>query len=172
MTDELKSILKKIEGKVVVFGINLNKYIKMLEINDKITFIDILEDISKSKTKIKGKTNTIYINQLRKRYKKHNIDVIICNVDTIENNLINLIKETIYIGKRNIYLFGTKEKVLEALKKYQRYNITYEILDFNEKIIVKIDNSKAKNNFFKDIYYLIIDKIKKLLNLITDILTI
>ncbi|MEG0826471.1 MAG: hypothetical protein RR404_03265 [Bacilli bacterium] len=171
MNEQLKKIFKLIEGKIVIFGINLDKYTKIIETNHKITSLDVLENISTKKNKKHGKQRQILIKNLRKKYKKSKIDVIICNVDEVKKHLIYLIKETIYIGKKDVYLYGSKELVNDTLDKYKRYNISYKVLEFDKKTIIKIDISNVKTNKIRDNFYLIKDKLTNVLNIVTDILT-
>jgi len=171
VTEEIKKIIKSLEGNVVAFGFKGEKFSSILNSNPKIISFDILDEISKKRNKQKGKQKTITINKLRKKYKKKNIDTILIDVDVMNEHMIYLIKETIYIGKNNLYLFGTEENVRNNLNRYQRYNIKSEEKKYNKNLVVKIDITNSKNNKFKDKYYILKDKINIFLSLIRDILT-
>lgn len=170
LTEEIKRILKTIKGSVVAFGFKTDKFEKILELNKNITSFDVLDEVSRKKEKLFGRSKKIGIKDLKRKYKKKGVDIIIINTDIMDKHLIYLIKETIYIGKL-LYIYGNKEKVLKALTKYKRYNITYEEVDFKENLLVKIDISKSKNNKFKDNLYILKDKLTEFLNLLTDFLT-
>lgn len=170
MIEEIKRIIKSLNGRVLAFGFKLDKFENIINSNKNITSFDVLEELSRKKDKKLGRKKTILISSLRKRYKKKNIDNIILNVDSVEKHIIDLIKETIYIGKINVYLYGKKSLVEETLKKYQRYNITYNSIDFIDNEIITINIEKSKNNYFKDKYYVIVDKALKVFDVLTDFL--
>ena len=171
MIEEIKKIIKSLEGSVIAFGFKTDKFKTILNSNSKITTFDVLDEISKKQKKQKGKTKTININNLRKKYKKKKTNTILIDVDAMKKYMIYLIKETIYIGKDTIYLFGTKENVEKYLNKYKRYNITTNQKQYNEKLIVEIDIKNTKNNIIKDKLYIIKDKLEDFLSLLSDILT-
>ena len=171
MIEEIKKIIKSLEGSVVAFGFKTEKFSSILNSNDKITTFDVLEGIAKKRKNKKGKQKTININSLRKKYKKKKINTILIDVDVMDKYMIYLIKETIYIGKDKLYLFGSKENVEKCLIKYKRYNILSEEKEYNNKLIVKVDISKSKSYKIKDKLYIIKDKIDIFLAMITDILT-
>lgn len=170
MIEEIKKIIKSLEGKVVAFGFKTDKFESILKSNKKILSFDVLDEISKKNKKKFGKNKSIYITDLRKKYKKNKVDYILIDVDIMDKHMIYLIKETIYIGK-NIYLFGSKNKVNYYLNKYKRYNINYKKSAFADKNIIYIDIKNAKNNLIKDKIYLIKDKIELFINMLSDALT-
>lgn len=170
MTEEIKRILKSIKGRVIAFGFKTDKFERILELNKNITSFDVLNEVSRKKEKIFGRSKKVNIKDLRKKYKKKGIDVIILNVDEMNKFMTYLIKETVYIGKR-LYLYGCKESVLSTLKKYKRYNVTYEEVDFKDNLLVKLDISNGKNNKIKDSLYIIKDRTNDFLNMLTDFLT-
>ena len=105
-------------------------------------------------------------------FKKKKIDFIICNFEDIGRFLRTFIKDSVYINKSKLYIYGyTKDIDLELLeKRYKRYNTKIEILEFENQILITIDNSNAKNNPFKDFGYYICDIGYSLINLIGDLL--
>lgn len=171
MIEEIKKIIKSLEGSVVAFGFKTEKFNSILNSNAKITTFDVLDGITKKRKEEKGKQKTININSLRKKYKKKRINTILIDVDVMDKYMIYLIKETIYIGKDKIYLFGSNENVEKYLTKYKRYNIISEEKEYNNKLIAKIDITGAKNKKIKDQLYIIKDKLDSFLAIITDILT-
>ena len=93
------------------------------------------------------------------------------NVDVMDHYMIYLIKETIYIGKNTLYLFGNKDKVNYYLNKYRRYKISYDLKEYNNNMIAYIDITKAKNKKIRDRLYIFSDKIESFVNLLIDVLT-
>ena len=61
MTEEIKKIIKSLEGNVVAFGFKGEKFSSILNSNPKIISFDILDEISKKRNKQKGKQKTITI---------------------------------------------------------------------------------------------------------------
>lgn len=171
MTEELKKIIKSLNGRVLAFGFKLDKFEKIVDLNKNITSFDVLDELIRKKNKLFGRNKTILISDLRKKYKRKNIDDIILNVDSMDKYMIELVKETIYIGKKNVYLYGKKALVEETLNKYRRYNINYQVFDFKDNEIVRINIENSKNNYFKDKYYVIKDKVSKLTDYLIDFLT-
>ena len=108
---------------------------------------------------------------LRKKYEKNKVNAILIDVDVMNRYMIYLIKETIYIGKSNVYLFGNKDKVDYYLNKYKRYNINFKTNLYNDNMIAYINISSAKNNVLKDKFYLLKDKLELFINMLSDILT-
>lgn len=162
---ELKKIIKNLGGNVLGIGLS-EDLIKEIENNDKIINCNLLNPYIKRKKKFSLFNKTIKIKKIRKIFKKKKIDYIICNYDEINNYFNTFVKDSVYINKKKIYYFGNVD--IELLKsKYNRYDTKIIIKNKN---LIEIDTSKAKNNFFKDIYYRLKDFKDKLIELIGDIL--
>ncbi len=171
MVEEIKKILKSLEGTVVAFGFKGEKFSSILNSNNKIISFDIMDEISKKNKKESSKSKKIDVTDLRKKYKKNKVNAILIDVDVMNRYMIYLIKETIYIGKSNVYLFGNKDKVDYYLNKYKRYNINFKTNLYNDNMIAYINISSAKNNVLKDKFYLLKDKLELFINMLSDILT-
>lgn len=171
MTEEIKRIIKSLQGNIVAFGFKSDKFKSILNSNSKILCFDILDEVSKNNKKGKCKSKNIYIKDLKKKYKKDKVDFILINVDVMDHYMIYLIKETIYIGKNTLYLFGNKDKVNYYLNKYRRYKISYDLKEYNNNMIAYIDITKAKNKKIRDRLYIFSDKIESFVNLLIDVLT-
>ncbi|MDD3186915.1 MAG: hypothetical protein PHD02_00360 [Bacilli bacterium] len=171
MIEELKRILKNISGRVVALGFRTEKFEKILTVNTNITSFDTLNEISKKENKIFGKKKKLSIDKLRKKYGKKNIDVVIINSDAMTKYISYIIKETIYIGKKDLYIYGNKENNYEFLKKYKRYKIITEEMGYKDNSIIKLDISKSKVNRVKEKIYLVIDFFDKILEMIRELLT-
>lgn len=166
MQRELESIIKNLDGKVL--SINITD--KMAELIDKNKNIiqcyrmDSKAGIGKGK---KGKT--IKIKKIRKKFKKKNIDYIICDYDGIRKYLNTFVKDSIYINNKKIYFYGNVD--IELIKnKYDRYDTEIIINKYKNGFIICIDSSKAKNKYFKDLYYRIIDVTNDIIDYIGNIL--
>lgn len=162
---ELLEIIKNLDGKVLGIGLD-EKLTKAIEDNDKIIECNLLNSYTKGKNKFSLFNKTIKIKKIRKVFKKKKINYVICNYDEIYKYFNTFIKDSIYINNKKIYYFGNVD--IELLKsKYNRYDTKIIIKNKN---LIEIDTSKAKNNFFKDIYYRLKDFKDKLIELIGDIL--
>ncbi|MBP3920246.1 MAG: hypothetical protein J6D28_01645 [Bacilli bacterium] len=170
---KIYEITKCLSGNVLGIGVDA-KISKILKENDLVLNCNLLNsdapgENEKSKKKYLKK---IKIKKIRKVFKKKKIDFIICNVIEIKKNLKTFIKDSVYINKKILYIYGITDTDLktELIKKYSRYNTKIEIINDNNDIILKIDNSNAKTNKIKDITYLIIDTLINMINIISDIL--
>ncbi len=162
---ELKKIIKKLSGNVLGIGLS-EDLIKEIEDNDKIVNCNLLNPYIKGKKRFNLFNKTIKIKKIRKVFKKKKIDYIICNYDEINNYFGTFVKDSIYINKNKIYYFGNID--ISLLKhKYGRYNTNFIVKNKN---LIEIDISDAKNNFFKDNYYRLIDFKDKLIEIIGDLL--
>ncbi|MBE6151853.1 MAG: hypothetical protein E7165_00855 [Firmicutes bacterium] len=175
LISELKKICKDISGNVLTIGLEFPTVEQVLEKNTNIKNSYSLDFNGKKRTRqqtTNGKGKTIFINKIRKVFKKKKIDFIICNFEDIGRFLRTFIKDSVYINKSKLYIYGyTKDIDLELLeKRYKRYNTKIEILEFENQILITIDNSNAKNNPFKDFGYYICDIGYSLINLIGDLL--
>lgn len=171
MKNELKKILKTFSGNVL--GIGIDDDIKnIIDKNESILNCDILSNYIKTKEKGKRKlfgNKTININKIRKKYKKKRIDYVICNYETIEPYMRKFVKNSVYINKNKLYFYGNVD--IDLIKtRYGRYKTKIEIKEYKNNYIVEIDNTNSKNNFIKDILYLIKDTISLIIDIIGNIL--
>lgn len=172
---ELKNICKDLSGNVLTIGLEFPTVEKILEKNEKIKQSYSMNFNGKKLTKKyeKGKKGKIVsIKKIRKIFKKKKIDYIICNIEDIERFLRTFIRDSVYINKNKLYIYGNKNNIdLELLeKRYSRYNTTIEVLEIEHHFLVSIDNTKSKNNKIKDFFYNISDFWYWLINLIGDLL--
>lgn len=175
LVGELKKIAKDISGNVLTIGLDFPTVEQVLEQNEKIVKSYSMNFNGKKRTKKyeqgqKGKT--ISIKKIRKIFKKKRIDYIICNIEDIEQFFRTFIRDSVYINKNKLYIYGNKNNIdLELLeKRYSRYDTTIEILEFERHFLVIIDNEKSKNSKVKDFFYNISDFGYFLINMIGDLL--
>lgn len=169
MYKRLYDIISNMSGFVLAIGLD-DKLAEKIESNELITKCDILNYIPKknSDSRKKEKLKTINIKKIRKIYKKKNVDYIICNYDHVSKFLKTFIKDSVYINKSKLYFYGNVDK--DIIKKYERYDTTIVVKDYKETCIVEIDNTKAKNNVFKEFKYKIIDGFNSFIEFVGDVL--
>lgn len=171
---KIYDITRVTSGNVLGIGVD-EKISEILEKNNRVTNCNLLnsytKDTGKSKEK-KQRLKKIRIKKLRKVFKKKKVDFIICNTEEIKKYLKTFVKDSIYINKNILYMYNIKNKDIkeEIIKKYKRYNTNIEEITDEHTTILKIDNSKASTNIFKDTAYLIIDTLISLFNIISDLL--
>jgi hypothetical protein len=96
---------------------------------------------------------------------------MIINVEEVEKILKTLIKDTVYVNRKDIYYFSKHKTILEKIeKRYNRYTNLTEITKYEDGYILKINTTNAINSFFKDILYYILDTLSNIADLIADIL--
>ncbi|MDD3392074.1 MAG: hypothetical protein PHE54_00780 [Bacilli bacterium] len=165
----LSDNLKKAKGSVLAIGLNDQKLLDDMEKNNDITYVELLStNIGSDGSKKSWFTKKVTIKEFKKKYKKKKINYIVCDYHLIKDQLKHFIKNSVYINKEYLYLFGDKDEIDIDLitKRYSRYNTSIDIIENNKEVLIVINNSKAKNHFFKDIYYLIIDSLYNVLDLL------
>ena len=176
MFNTLENIIKKCEGNVLAICLD-NKLMDQLNKNNNIGLISIESDrvsgIGKKtgkKKKLNGSKN-ISIKKLRKYIKKKTVGTIFCNMNEMNTYYKYFIKDSIYLCCGTIYLYFDNDIELEFIEsKYKRYKTVIESTKYKNGYIVKVDVSKAKNNYFKDKLYLIHDSLYNLVEIIGNIL--
>lgn len=159
LNKELISIIKSLEGRLIGVGLYDEKIITAIDSNKKIIFCDILNSLETDNNQLIVKTKVVNIRKFKKRYKHKRVDNMICSYDEIKGYLKYFIKDSIYINKGHIYLFGNiKDTDFNLLtKRYQRYQVLITKKEYNDTFILIIDTSKAKNSRIKDFFYYIGD---------------
>ncbi len=171
MDKELIKIVKKLEGSLLGIGIENEKVLEEINKNSKIFNCFLLENIKKkgvnSKLRFKGKRKKVNIKKLKKKFKKKQMDTIICNYNYINKFTKHFVPSSIYTCQDKVYIYNVKkEEKEEIIKKYQRYTSDIKIKDN----LIEINMQGTKNKFFKDKVYFIGDTLNNLLDLITNIL--
>lgn len=169
MNNDLKLLCKQTKGRVVTFGLE-EKYIKFLEKNKDIVTLDTLNSFSKNKKKLKGISKNIPIKKIRKYFKKKKIDTIFYQVDYMKPYLLQLPKEIICIGKKDLYLIGSKEEIENTLPKFERYTSCSKIDEYQDKSIAHFIITNVKNNKIKELIYYIIDITLNITDVLQDFL--
>lgn len=168
---KIYDIAKVVSGNVLGIGVDEN-ISGILEQNERVLNCNLLNSFSNTKNtkeENKQRLKKIRIKKLRKVFKKKKVDFIICNIDEIKKYIKTFVKDSIYINKEILYIYNLNDEEYkkEIIKKYKRYNTKIEEIDDST---LKIDNSNAKTNIIKDSFYIIIDTLISLFNMISDLL--
>ena len=176
MFKALEEIIKKIEGNVLTIGID-NKLIEKFDKNNKVNLYAIYSNkssvnfFSKSKKKQTNKGKSINIKKLRKYINKKSVDYLICNMDEIKDYYKYIIRETIYLNNKTIYIYASNDIDKDfIINKYKRYNVNITSNDYKTGYILTIDNRNGKNNYFKDKLYFIKDTFYNIAEVIGNIM--
>lgn len=171
VNSSIKKYIKNMTGKVIGLGIDNKEIIETIDKNNKILECDLLNSID-IKNDLKGKKRKKkYVKKLRKKYKKKKVNYIIVNSNEINRYLKTFVRDSIYINNREIYYYMDKKYDIEnIIKRYKRYNTEIEVINCDDGNIIKINTSNAKNNFFKDKFYFIVDTLSNIADVIGDIL--
>lgn len=176
LINDLKKISKEVSGNVITIGLEYKTVLDELDKNEKIKELYSMQFNGKKKIKNKEKgkkrNKVVSIKKIRKIFKKKRIDYIICNIEDITRFLRTFIRDSVYINKSKLYIYGSKNNIdLELIeKRYNRYNVIINVTEYEKEVLVEIDNTKAFNKFFKDIFYNIIDILYSIYNIIGDLL--
>lgn len=162
--------IKKMEGNVLGIGLNHPKLLEALDKNESIIECNLLNSYIEPSNK-KGKSKKVQVSKIRKKFKKKNVDYFICRYESVPNIMNILIQDSIYISKKYMYIYASdKEKIEKIKKKYERYQVEIETIKCQDGTILKIECNKAKNYFWKDKIYKVIDYLSNLIDIITELL--
>lgn len=166
--------IKKMEGSLIGLGITNEKIKDEIQKNKNIVTCYLLDEKSKrlkgKKFSILNKGKTINIKKIKSVFKKKRIDNIICDYELIKPFLKTFVRDSVYINKNKLYVYGNKDNYDELVNKYKRYTDDIQIIDKKDKIIIVINNSKSTNNKIKDIGYWWNDTFSSMADILTSIL--
>lgn len=172
----LLDIIKKIEGNIIGVGLDsmlLDGFDKNNRVN--VYTIDRAKPkigFGKSKKRTTSSGRTINIKKLYKYFKNKSIDYIIGDIEEVNDYLKYFIRDSIYLNRKTLYLYGNKEIDIELLKKrYNRYKVNIEVKEFKDSYLLIIDTSNSKTNFIKNKLYFIADTLYNLVEFISNVLT-
>jgi len=172
VNSNIKKYIKNMTGTVIGVGIDNKEITETIDKNNKIVMCDLLNSIDiDGKSQGKNKKKKKYVKKLRKKYKKKKVNYIIVNSNEINRYLKTFVRDSIYINNTEIYYYMDKFYDIEnIIKRYKRYNTKIDVIKCDDGNIIKINTSKAKNNFLKDKLYFIIDTLGNGADIIGDIL--
>lgn len=146
--------IKSMQGSLIGIGIESEKIKKAIQNNNGIETCYLLEETSsnfnKKKLKLKEKGRTINIKKIRKTFKKKRIDNVICNYQTVKPFLKTFVRDSVYINKGYLFIYGTKEELEDLKNRYQRYTTNIQLTEEKDSAVLIIDNRNTKNNRLKD----------------------
>lgn len=168
-------ILKKIDGNVLAIGITDGKMLKLLEENNNITKCNLMNASASShsrKEKKKRKQKNFNIRNMRKKFHKKKVDYIICNIEEVYPYMKTFIKDSVYINRRKLYFYGEIKRfdIDKIKRRYQKYGSKIEQTFEENYFLITISNEKSKTNKIKDFYFLIVDFLHFLYEMIGDLL--
>ncbi len=174
MNKEILQIIKKAKGSLLDIGLVDSEILDAIDENDNIYTCFVLSNISLTGKRFnvtgRGKTKKINIKKIRKYFKKKTVDTIICNYNTIYQFRRSFIPSSVYINKGSLYIYGDKEQIEQLKLKYMRYTFDIHLAYYDNKAILKVNNEKTKNYFFKDFIYKVSDFFVDSLDIITELI--
>lgn len=173
--ENLKKELKKAKGNILCFGLNDQDLLDIIDKNKNIIKCDILNNnsVKIGKDNSKGSASRIVnIKSIKNVFNKKRTDKVLCDYKHIEKHLKIFIKDSIYITKGNILIYGkfTEKELEKIINLYNRYEIKNTIKNDKNYYIVELEINNKKTNKLKDFGYLIIDFLSELYDMVTDLL--
>lgn len=165
--DNLKKIIKELNGSLIGIGINDKKIIDVIGKNKKIVECNLLDCYTPETTDL-GKIKKLSNKKLRKKFKKHRTDNIICNLENIKEFKEKFVYDSIYIGKNKIYVF-TPTISDEIYRRYKRF-ANINLIKCSDGFIYEIEVTK-KLNKFNEFYYKLIDNVIDVIDIISNLLS-
>lgn len=174
MNEFLIKEIKGMSGYFLSIGSLNDKVQKAILNNDNILTYSFLEKTTKSfgkkKLIIRNRSKKVNIKKIRKVFKKKRVDNIICDYNIIDDFTKTFVRDSVYINKGKLYIYGSKTNLEKIMIKYQRYTKNIILKKVKNNYVLIIDNSKAKNNKIKDIGYWWIDTFNNFIDILTLIL--
>ena len=171
VNSNIKKYIKNMTGTVIGVGIDNKEILETIEKNNKILVCDLLNSVNIEDNLIQKRKTKKYVKKLRKKYKKKNVNYIIVNSNEINRYLKTFVRDSVYINDTEIYYYMDKNYDIENItKRYKRYNTEIEVIKCDDGNIIRINTSKARNKFFKDKFYFIVDTLSNIADIIGDIL--
>lgn len=176
MYNYLLGVIKNIEGNVIGIGLDY-KLLDGFNKNNRVNVYTIDRSKSgigfgKSKKRTTSSGRTINIKKLYKYFKRSSIDYIIGDIEEVNDYLKYFIRDSVYLDKKKIYLYGNKDVIdVDLLKKrYKRYKSNIEVKEYKDSFLLVIDNENAKTNWFKNKIFYIFDTLYNITEFISNIL--
>lgn len=170
--------IKTFKGNVVCISVEDNKIKRMLSKNSD-TNIYELNRSQKAKLFSKRKrlktTNgkSVSIKKFRNLFKKKSIEYLIIDLNNVFDYYKYIASNSIYICKKKIYIYGNSDYLSAHLvsKKFNRYKTDIECIQDGNDYLVIIDCKRAKYSYIKEKFYLIIDTLLNIGDMISYFLT-
>ena len=169
----LIDIIKKIEGNVLTIGID-DKLLIGFNKNDKVNVytLDRAKGLfGKSKKRKDNQGKTINIKKLKKYFHKKSLDYIIIDYNEIVDYLKYVVRDIVLLNSNNTYIYCDNDCDIDIIaNRFRRYGAKAKIKSFKDKLVIEIDNSNSKTNWFKNKIYYIKDTIYNIGEFISNIL--
>ena len=170
---KLINCIKKMEGTTLGIGIDDEKLKDEIEKNDKITTCYLLEETSsfnKKKMRLFQRSKKVNIKKIKKVFKKKRIENLICNYKTINPFSKTFVRDSVFINKGKLYIYGKDENYEQIINKYKRYTSDIKIEKEKDEFLIIINNQETKNNKLTDIKYWWQDTLNSIADILTNIL--
>lgn len=168
--------IKKIEGNVLGFGNLDEKIIKEIDKNKNISEFILFSDdnISGEESKKTKRNKQVAYKKIRKKIKKKNINNIIACYDDLKGYRRRFVQDSLYLSKQNIYVYIKSEEIDEELiiKRFKRYHQDIELIECKDGFVIHIKKVKYRKNKIRDMFYLVIDFVIDVINIIGDLFVI
>jgi hypothetical protein len=177
----MKKIVNEIhtfKGNVLCIGVTDDKILSCLNKNNNIGLYELSRPeprkIFSKRKRVRTKSGkSVPIKKFRKIFKRKSIDYLIINLNSVYDYYKYMASNSIYVCNRKIYIYGSSKLVTanDIGIKFKRYKTKVECIQDNDDYLVIIDSSLARFNFFKEKYYLLIDTLINLGDMISYFLT-
>lgn len=170
----MKQIIQKASGNALAIA-PTEEMTKALEENDHIVICDLLSKSKNPEGKksiFHKKQKTFDFKKMRKIFHKKKKDIIIGDIVELEHHFKTFIPDSIYITKGYIYLY-VKDPNYDfscIIKRYQRFDVPCEVEKAKDGTILVLAVLNAKNHYWKEKMYHIIDTIEDIMDIIGDAL--
>ena len=171
MIKEIQKWIQGLSGNIIGIGIEKEEILDSIMKNDKILECNLLESLSLEEESNKGRKKYLPIKKMRKKFGKKNTDFMLMNYEVIAPYLKYVVKDSIYLIKKEIMIYHVDEDAISLLqKRYQRYDTKIKKKKVGKDVVLSIHVENAKNSFWKDFLYRISDTIYNLIELISNFL--
>lgn len=170
----MKQVIQKGKGNALAIG-PTEVMIDALNENDAISICDVLSKENhkgEKKSIFRKRSKTFNFKKMRKTFQKKKKDIVIGDILELERYMKTFIRDSIYITKGTIYLFiGNPNYDFDLLiKRYKRFGVDCTLVPVQDGTILVIPVGNAKNHYWKEKFYYIIDTLIDIIDVIGDAL--
>lgn len=162
--------IKKMEGNILGICVT-ESMVQTISNNNKIINCDLLDSpgIGSKKT---GKTKQFHLKKLRKRYHHKRLDAIVAEIEPIERFFKTFVRDSVYVCKGQVYLYtNCLDYDYEYLEtRYRRFGIEMQVNRLKDGIVFVIPVYDAKNHYWKEKWYYIVDLLMSFIDFMGDVL--
>ena len=174
MFNKLSELIKKIEGNVLVIGLD-SKLIDSFDKNSNVNLFSISRTynigLSKKSKMHTNKGKNISIKKLKKYINKKSVDYMIINMNEIYDYYKYIIRDSIILNKGKIIVYSNNDIDKDFLiERFKRYNVKINYTEYKAGYILTIENHDNKKNIIKNIRYFIKDTFYNIAEFIGNIL--